>query len=341
MGMFNWRRDPSNPYLPADGNLAQLNSNSMEGYKPLNAMTPNGNGMNGYRPNPTPNGFSVPNQQHGGMAQPNLEGYGESLQAASNAAAQAQAREQQIADIQSQIQSLETRIAENQSKLKNWTGNADKIAAIEARKFNSSDPTSIWRWKVDKEEAKKIANAEKAKGDELAKRNAQYEIDNELDSMIVDNKMTSNDEKVFLSKLATLKTIAQKNGLPTDKIDAKIKEVKGDTGTVAVANSPEGSKFEGKPREQWTAEANDLLGNKQAKSKDIKDFLDQAGDNLDNDTRIKLNSAYRDLAKKEVDKAYEKKWEAWLADYEKKNGAQSDRIKKHLRERFNKENKKG
>lgn len=52
-----------------------------------------------------------------------------------------------------------------------------------------------------------------------------------------------------------------------------------------------------------TAEANDLLGNKKAKSKDIQAFLDQAGDNLDNDTRIKLNSAYRDLAKKEADKA--------------------------------------
>lgn len=263
MGMFNWRRDPSNPYLPADGNLAQMNSNSMEGYKPLNAMTPNGNGMNGYRPNPTPNGFSVPNQQHGGMAQPNLEGYGESLQAASNTAAQAQVREQQIADIQSQIQTLEARIAENQSKLKNWTGNADKIAAIEARKFNSSDPTSIWRWKVDKDEARKIANAEKEKGDELTKRNAQYEIDNELDSMIVDDTMTSNEKKVFLSKLASLKTVAQKSGLPTDKIEAKISEVKGDVKApvedIVDYEEFDLDRYDGTPIEKGEAAAEKLL----------------------------------------------------------------------------------
>ena len=106
---FNWRREPSNPYLPADGSLAQMAANSMAGYQPLTAMTPHGNGMNGYFSNNAiannSQGFSVPNQQHGGMAQPDLEGYGASLQAASDAVAQAQAKEQQIASIQSQITS--------------------------------------------------------------------------------------------------------------------------------------------------------------------------------------------------------------------------------------------
>ena len=58
-------------------------------------------------------------------------------------------QQQKIADIQSQIEALKTRIAENEAKLKNWNGGdvTNKIAALEARKFFSQDPTSIWRWK--------------------------------------------------------------------------------------------------------------------------------------------------------------------------------------------------
>lgn len=268
---FNWRREPSNPYLPADGSMAQMAANSMAGYQPLTAMTPHGNGMNGYFSNDAvanqSQGFSVPNQQHGGMGQPELDGYGASLQAASDAAAQAQAREQQIANIQSQIETLQARIAENQAKLKNWNGDdvANKVAALEARKFFSQDPTSIWRWKQDKDYAAQLA-AKQNGTDNTAKANAMIEIANDLDSIIVDDKMTSQDQKAYLSKLSNMKTLGEKAGVPKsviDNINAKIAEVKGENKQV-VAEAPETDKpedfeFEGTDREQGEARATRIL----------------------------------------------------------------------------------
>lgn len=251
--------------------------------------------MDGYHP---AQNFSVPNQQHGGNPAVNYAGYspttpmseqdvinqnlaerqtgnagdmtnwiqqGGTPQADAAAAAQAQAeqeaaaKEQQIADIESQISALEKRIKENTAKLNNWAGNADQIAAIEARKINSQDPTSIWRWKVDRDEARRIAKMEKEKTKQLTAANAMYEIQNDLDSIIVDDKMDSATQKAYLGKLAGLKTLAQKNGISTSAIDAKIKEVKGEDNSKE--SNKRDSKYSGKPNERYDSEIDELLAN--------------------------------------------------------------------------------
>lgn len=215
---FNWRREPSNPYLPADGSLAQMYSNDMNGYRPLQLpvqKTPNElaadaaqsmagytrNNMDNYRPNIM--GDQVPGGQ---QPAPDLEGYGESLQAASDAAAQSQAVEQQKAELQSQISVLENRIKENTAKLKNWAGNANQIAAIEARKINSQDPTMIWRWKMGQDAAKqqrledmKRIEAEKAKNEARNKEMNQYKIDAILKGAMPANART-RDELMMMEK---------------------------------------------------------------------------------------------------------------------------------------------
>lgn len=149
------------------------------------------------------------------------------------AAAQAQAEQQaamakqkQIADIQSQISVLEKRIADNKAKLSNWTGNADKIAAIEARKINVNDPTSIWRWKEDRDNARRIAN-EQNKTNNTARANALIEANNILDSMIINDSLDTPTKNSMLSKLADVKTNLEKNGLPTKDVDKKIEQLKG------------------------------------------------------------------------------------------------------------------
>lgn len=71
-------------------------------------------------------------------------------QQAQQEAAQKQA---QIDSIKSRIKELESQIAANQSKLKNWSGIDGQIAALEARKINTQDPTSVWRWKQAQEQA--------------------------------------------------------------------------------------------------------------------------------------------------------------------------------------------
>lgn len=331
--------------------------------------------MDGYHP---AQNFSVPNQQHGGNPAVNYAGYSPTIpmseqdvinqnlaerqtgnagdmanwiqqggtpQADAAAAAQAQAeqeaaaKEQQIADIQSQITALEKRIKENTTKLNNWAGNADQIAAIEARKINSQDPTSIWRWKVDRDEARRIAKMEKDKTKQLTTANAMYEIQNDLDSIIVDDKMDSATQKAYLGKLAGLKTLAQKNGISTSAIDAKIKEVKGETET-SKTKGPEGTEYEGTSREQWDNEAEELLGKPNLTQGDIMKFK-QKNPNISNEVRQKLEAKHSELIESDKKKAYEKKWNSYLADFEKQNGTVSDKMKATLRRIFDKKNKKG
>lgn len=247
---FNWnfRREPDlTNYIGAQidpYNASRIASQNMRGYRPNTAFTPGtpaeqaAAAMNGYRPNPQGGQFSVPNSMHGGMGQPDLEGYGESLQAASDAAA----REQQIADIESQIATLEKRIAVNTAKLRSFTGNADRIAAIEARKINGADPTSIWRWKANLDETRRAAN-EQNKPNDTAKVNALIEATNTIENMVVEPSMDTPTKNAMLSKLADIKSNLQKNGIPTNIVDDKIKEIKGEAKKVA-AEEPEGEEAE-------------------------------------------------------------------------------------------------
>ena len=249
-------------------------------------------------------------------------------------------QQQKIADIQSQIEALKTRIAENEAKLKNWNGGdvTNKIAALEARKFFSQDPTSIWRWKSQMDENRRIA--EKANGTaNTAKANAMIEIANDLDSIIVDDKMTSQDQKAYLSKLSNLKTLAQKNKLPTDAIDKKIKEVKGETET-SKTKGPEGTEYEGTSREQWDNEAEELLKKPNLTQGDIMKFK-QKNPNISNGVRQKLEEKHSELIERDKKITYEKKWNAYLADYEKEHGKVSDTFAKTLRRIYDKKNKKG
>lgn len=134
-------------------------------------------------------------------------------------------QQKRIADIQNQIATLEKRIAENTAKLQNFAGNADQIAAIEARKINAADPTSIWRWKVDRDETRRIAKMEKEKTKSTQQNNVKYEIDNTLSSIIPRSDASSEEIQSNITKLYDLRTLAQKNEMPKseiDKIDARI-----------------------------------------------------------------------------------------------------------------------
>lgn len=176
--------------------------------------------------------------------------------------AQQAGQQKRIADIQNQIATLEKRIAENTAKLQNFAGNADQIAAIEARKINSQDPTSIWRWKVDREEARRIANAQN-KPNDTVKANALIEATNTIENMVVDPSMDTPTKNAMLSKLADIKSNLQKNGLPTKMVDDKIKEIKGENKQVTAeepeSDKPEDFEFEGTDREQGEARATRIL----------------------------------------------------------------------------------
>lgn len=307
---FNWnfRREPDltnyigeqiSPY-----NASRIASQNMRGYRPNTAFTPGtpaeqaAAAMNGYRPNQQGGQFSVPNSMHGGMGQPNLEGYGESLQAASDAAA----REQQIADIESQIATLEKRIAVNTAKLQNFTGNADRIAAIEARKINGADPTSIWRWKASLDETRRAAK-EQNKPNDTAKVNALIEATNTIENMVVEPSMDTPTKNAMLSKLADIKSNLQKNGIPTKIVDDKIKEIKGEAKQVVAKETeneePEAEemKFDGTPIEQGKAIAARILQKDFEKLtlkeiKALKQNIISGKITVSNETKNEINKLY-------------------------------------------------
>jgi hypothetical protein len=328
---FNWnfKRQPDlTNYIGAQidpYNASRIASENMQGYRPNAAFTPGtpaeqaAAAMQGYTQNPQGGQFSVPNDMHGGMGQPDLEGYGESLQAASDAAAQAQAKEQQIADIESQIATLEKRIAEKTAKLQNFAGNADQIAAIEARKINGADPTAIWRWKVDRDEAKRIANAQN-KPNDTARANALIEATNTIENMVVDPSMDTPTKNAMLSKLADIKSNLQKNGLPTKMVDDKMSEIKGENKQVAIeqpeTDKPEDFEFEGTDREQGEARATRILQKDPEKLTQneittLKRDIQSGKISVSNETKNKIDKIHsqiidRDKKRVEADKKEER-----------------------------------
>lgn len=301
---WNFRRQPNlNNYIGSQVdpyNASRIATENMQGYTPNAAFTPGtpaqqaAAAMQGYNPNPQGGQFGVPNDMHGGMAQPDLEGYGESLQAAEQAAAQKQEREQTIQKLTSQIAELEQRITANKAKLKDWGGVESQIAAIEARKINGQDPTSVWRWKVDRDDARRIANAQND-GKNTAKANALIEANNILNSMIINDSLDTPTKNAMLSKLADVKTNLEKNGLPTKDVDKKIELLKGNG--------------EQTPREQSTTDFETLLNNPNL-SVELLDEFEASNPNLSRADWGKLDNKRAELTNKANKINLNKRYEA-------------------------------
>ena len=341
---WNFNRQPTNPYLPANGSIAQMYANNMAGYKPLQTPVQKSpvqvaadasqdmlgytrNGMENYRPNVMGN-ETVRGQQP--ALTPDLDGYDESLQKASMNAGLAKEREERIASLTSQIKELEASIASNEAKLKGWTGPANEIAALEAEKINTADPTSIWRWKADKDESRRIAAAEKLKGIDQAQTNAMYEITNTLSAIRPNAAMDSGTQQRYFQQLADLKTLAQKNGLPTDAIDAKIREVEG--------GKPEGE--EQTSREKAKTDWKGLKNKPGLKAAEIKTALNDPTKNWDPDERKEAENLAIELGKKEAAAQDVKNMKAWA---EKEFGKKWDTISPRMQETYKRlwNNRKG
>lgn len=143
-------------------------------------------------------------------------------------------RQQQIDSIKSRIQQLESQIAANQAKLKSWQGVDGQIAAIEARKINSQDPTAIWRWKENAEQAARTRmedmeriNKEKELNDARAKQNVANKVANTLATMKFDLSTSPEQAQQHLNTLGALMTEAQNAGIDTKSITDAIAKYNG------------------------------------------------------------------------------------------------------------------
>ena len=222
-GYMPQEADPNNPYytqgIPAENAAAMMQGYTEEQPAPYVGRTPE----------------AMNNAGQGAGYQfkdPEFDAYMQQQEKAANEAA---AKEQDIAKLKSDIKTIETRLAENKKKLQNWTGNADKIAAIEARKINSQDPTMIWRWKMGQDatkqqRAKDLERIEKEKKltEEKNLKINRNKIDNILQSTIPTQNMTRDKMDMAVKQLNDAEELAKNYG-DTDALK-KINERKNELG---------------------------------------------------------------------------------------------------------------
>lgn len=223
-------------------------------------------------------------------------------------------RKNRIADIQNQIVTLKKRIAENEAKLKNFASNVDQIAAIEARKINTADPTSIWRWKVDRDEARRIAQTEKDKSKQLTAANAFIEATNTIENMVVDPLMDTSTKNAMLSKLADIKSNLQKNGLPTKIADDMIKKIKGESVQTTETTAVTGLPFRGTEKERGTAQADNIIqkGIEKVTQKEIKELKRQVESGeiiVDNEKMNEIDDLYNKVVERDNQRALNRRYE--------------------------------
>ena len=199
--------DPNNPYythgIPSENAAALMQGYTEEQPAPYVGRTPE----------------NMNNAGQGEGYQFNDPEYDAYMQQQEKAANEAAAKEQKIADIKSQIQALETRIAENTKKLQGWGGVANQIAALEARKINSQDPTMVWRWKAQQDAAKeqraddmKRIEAEKVKTEARNKELNQYKIDSILKGAMPGNARTRDELMMMQKNLNDAEELAKQYG---------------------------------------------------------------------------------------------------------------------------------
>lgn len=241
--------------------------------------------------------------------------YMDAYEADQNAQAQAaqqamDQKSQRIASLEAQIASLEKSIADKTAQLQNWTGKADKIAAIEASKINSQDPTMVWRWNEARKDADRQAElnriASKSR-EQIDNKIAQEKFKNTVDMLV--GQRTSTTPAGMEQQLRNLEATIRdgKNiGADVSMLEKRKNEIedslygKGQpSGEFNASNAPENLK----------ATVQDFLNQKKS-SEEIGKFIDEHKD-LDNDDRLKLNTAYRDAVRTEKNKADEADFKSW------------------------------
>lgn len=335
---FNWnfRREPdiSNyDWEVSPKDLSEIATEQMQGYRPNTALVPASPveqgiaSMNGYTPNAR---FSVPNYRHGGYAQPDLEGYGESLEAASVEAQKEIQRQARIEELKSQIELVQNRINENTAKLNNFTGSIDAIASLEAEKINSTDPTTIWRWNVQRQDTKEA--------NDIVKANEVAKFANTVDMW--ENTRPATTTEGIMQQISGINSSIRdgKNiGADVSKLVDKKKELEN---LIYVSNSDNTTNDDninygkGTETEQDAGQLKTILSTAKT-SKELIAFKN-SHKSLTPEQVSQLDIKIKELQEKEKAKAESAKFEAWLKKRGYKNGSEgiSPKILKVLRRQY-------
>lgn len=298
----------------------------MQGYQtaPMNAAP------QGYHP-------TMISQPTGQIA-PDMEGYGREMEEASAQLSGQMAREQKIGELESQITALEQSIAEKTAQLQNWTGNADKIAAIEASKINSSDPTMVWRWNEARKDAERQAElnriASKSR-EEVDNTMAQQKFKNHVDMLL--SQRLDNSEEGREHQLKDIDAAIRDGRNINADVSKLIERKKYIEDKLDGIGEGVGDFKSGSKSENLKASVQDFLNQKKS-SDEIQKFIDDHPNDLDNDSRGKLNEAKRAAEKREKEIADEAAFKSWAKNkgYEVGKNPQFD---KSLRAAWKREKK--
>lgn len=216
--------------------------------------------------------------------------------------------------------------------------NADQIAAIEASKINSQDPTMVWRWneaRKDAENQAKLNRAASQARDQLDNKTAQEKFKNTVDMLV--GQRTSTTPAGMEQQLRNLEATIRdgKNiGADVSMLEKRKNEIED---SLYGSGQPAGEFNASNAPENLKATVQDFLNQKKT-SKEIKQFIDEHQD-LDNEDRIKLNTAYRDAQKTEKNKAYASQLNNFIKAKGYDPKTVSPRIKETLKRQFDAQKK--
>lgn len=143
-----------------------------------------------------------------------------------------------IAQLEAQIDMVKERIARNERALtgKSYDDVNNKIAALEMRKINSSDPTTLWRWQQQRQDTKDANAAQDAKTSAAWQKDANYvmsaEYDNTNDASMV---QTQNNIKKMIEE----GRLIGKSNKELAPLYEKLNEIQNDRNSLSVTTRKE------------------------------------------------------------------------------------------------------
>lgn len=274
------------------GVLKKAAQSGMEGYNP--AASNAANQMKGYAPTPEPSVVDAGSQ--GGAVDRGMPG-----EIAQQNAAQEAQRAEQIKALEGQIAEIQARIAQNQAKLKNFTGSTNQIAALEARKINSQDPTMIWRWQKQREDTAK-ANAN------IGITDAQ-KFENKA-NMLIQQRVSGSDAGIEQQIRNIESAIVEGQNIGYD-VYGLIKKKEELEDKLYGKGNASGDFSSGTTRENFKHATNDFM--KSGKSyAELKEYYDKNKEKMDGQTNEDYREAMRVQSKKERTEAENKEFEEFI-----------------------------
>lgn len=235
---------------------------------------------------------------------------------------QQQARNAKIAQLEQQIALVKERIARNERALsgKSYEDVNNKIAALEMKKINSQDPSTIWRWQQQRQDTKD-ANAN-------TKANAAAQFANTVD-MWVNTRPAPTTEGIAqqISNINSAIRDGKNAGADVSRLQTKKEELEalvyGDDNTGSQANYGAGTVTEQKAAELETALT---TAKSSAELIKLRNEYKWKPDQL-----TKLDTKIAELQNKEKANAYERAFQSWV---EKKTGKKYNTLTKRMQDTY-------